>query len=424
MPITLIVYNALACLLAAAAILPAAVLCLFSERVRDGFFQRLGIYPGDLKILFSERRNIWLHAASSGECKCMIPLARKLKASYPEMNIVFSLTTKNGKQMLEKFAPELHVFYMPLDILLLVSPVVKKIRPVLLVAAETELWPSLFYAVKSSGGKIAVVNGRFSDKKFGRYRSVKGFMGSVLGQVDAFGMRGEEDLDRLRQLLPENGRTSVTGDLKFEVFLTDPVSSSWLKSDLAPYLRKKVVTAGSVHESEAGELLGAMFVVRKELADVTFIVAPRFMQENNAFEELFRASGFTVVRRSSLKGGKPADVVLLDTMGELAAAYELCGGAFVGGSLANIGGHNLLEPLYFGRRSFFGKFTENFREIASSLVLAGLGVETPDGAALGRELLSELKLSPGYAAQKTSAYIASREGPLNNNLNMIKKVLN
>jgi len=354
----------------------------------------------------------------------LIPLARKLKACYPEMNIVFSVTTLNGKKMLEKFAPELHKVYMPLDIIFLAAPVVKMIRPVLLIAAETEFWPSLFYSVKRSGGKIAVVNGRFSDKKFGRYLFVKKFMRGVLGQVDAFGMRGAEDLERLKRLLPENGRASVTGDLKFEVFLTDPVSSSWLKSDLAHYLKNKVVVAGSVHANESGELLGAMFVVRKEIPEVTFIVAPRFMQETAAFEELFRASGFKVVKRSSLKGGKPADVVLLDTMGELAAAYELCGGAFVGGSLADIGGHNLLEPLYLGRRAFFGKYTENFREIAGSLIKAGLGVETPDGAALGRALLAELKLPPGYAAEQAFAYIASREGPLNNNINMIKKVLN
>ncbi len=424
MPVNLIIYNALVCLLAVIAIVPAAVFCVFSERVRDGIFQRLAVYPAGLRAFFGERGNIWLHAASSGECKCMIPLARKLKAAYPDMNIVFSVTTLNGKRMLEKFAPEIHKFYMPLDIIFLVSPVVSLIRPALLVAAETELWPSLFYAVKRSGGKIAVVNGRFSDKKFGRYRFAKGFMRGMLEQVDAFGMRGAEDLQRLGILLPENGRATVTGDLKFEVFLSDPVSSSWLKSDLAPYLRKNVITAGSVHESEAGELLAAVFIVRKELPETTFIVAPRFMQENAAFEELFRASGFTVARRSSLKGGKPADIVLLDTMGELAAAYELCGGAFVGGSLANIGGHNLLEPLYLGRRAFFGKYTENYREIAASLIKAGLGFEASDGAALGRALLAELKLTPGHAGETAAAYIAAREGPLNNNIDMIKRVLN
>ncbi len=424
MPLGLFLYNAVLCLAAVIAALPVAALCAFSERVRDGVFQRLGIYPGELIAVFSKQPVIWLHAASSGECKCMIPLARKLKAVRPEMNIVFSVTTLNGKKMLEKFAPELHKFYMPLDIMFFISPVVQRIRPVLLVAAETELWPSFFYAVKKQGGKIAVVNGRFSDRKFGRYLFMKKFMRGVLGQVDAFGMRGAEDLERLKQLLPGDNRASVTGDLKFEVFLSDPVSSSWLKNDLAPYLKKHVITAGSVHESEAGELLGAMFVVKKEERDVTFIVAPRFMQENAAIEELFRAACFTTVRRSALKGAKPVDVVLLDTMGELAAAYELCGGAFVGGSLADIGGHNLLEPLYFGRRPFFGKHTENYREIAASLIEAGLGVEASDGAALGRALISELRLKPGHAGSQAAAYIASREGPLNNNIEMLKKVLN
>ena len=116
MPIALIIYNVLVCLLAVIAILPVAVLCIFSERIRDGILQRLGAYPAGLKTFFAERGNIWLHAASSGECKCMIPLARKLKAAFPEMNIVFSVTTLNGKKMLEKFAPEIHKFYMPLDI--------------------------------------------------------------------------------------------------------------------------------------------------------------------------------------------------------------------------------------------------------------------------------------------------------------------
>ncbi len=420
----LIIYNALALAVLVAGSPVFLFYAVFSKKWRSGLLMRFGVLPAGLRKKLKESRNLWLHAASAGEVKCMASFCVRLKEKFPDRNIVLSVATANGMKMAAKALPGIQAFYLPLDIWFFVKPVVKAVAPEAFIVAETEIWPSLYYAVKQQGGKIIIVNGRFSKKNLKKYIFISPLISETFRLVDAFGMRNNGDLEYLKRIDRKVLNAFVTGDLKYETVYTDPEKAEWLRADLEPYLNKNVIAAGSVHLKEAGELLAGVLVAAKSLQNLTFIVAPRFLEEAADFEALFLAAGIRTVKRSELKGNKKAGVVILDTLGELTAVYGLCGAAFVGGTLAEgIGGHNMLEPLFFGKKVIFGRFYPNFQEIGDEILAAALGVKVANGKELGEALLRVIKDSPREVSEKADSFIKGRQGSLKKNLELVEKVM-
>ena len=333
-------------------------------KYRAGLSERLGRIPERL-LVQPERPTIWVHAVSVGEVLAVSGLVDELKRQFPNYRIVISTTTDTGQKLARtRFGAE-HVFYFPLDFAFAIRPYLRLLRPDLIVIAETELWPNFLRMGKANGARIAIVNARISDRSWPRYRRFQRLLARVLRQVDLFLTQTEEDARRLGQIGAPKERIHVTGNLKFDVPAptAPPIIASlrvaFQEADAGP-----VIVCGSTVEGEEPILLQAFVNILASHARAVLILAPRHPERFSEVAELLGQLGIRFWKRS-LWNGDPivAGVLLIDSIGELAALYSLADVAFVGGSLVPRGGHNIIEPALHGAPIIVGNHTENFRDI-------------------------------------------------------------
>lgn len=379
----------------------------FNLRERLGFsFPTLAKLPGE------RAGAIWIHAVSVGEVLSGVPLARKLKAAYPERPLIVSTTTITGQALArERLSFADAVIYFPLDWGFCVRRVFDAVRPALVLVLETEIWPNFLRQAGQHKIPVLFVSGRISDRSFARYRKsfkVFGFflrplLRDALSQASAFLMQSERDAERIRALGAPAERVTASGNLKYDSELASPTPlSNWLEAEVKRSGRSPVIVAGSVVATEEPLALIAFGTLQGEYRDAFLVLAPRKPEQFAAAAEYVDESHRKFIRRSALAipgpaqmGGQSdgpvgsardsaipddATVLLLDSIGELASLYRLADGAFVGGSLVPSGGHNILEPAAFGKVPVFGPSMENFAEIASRFVSAGaaIQVESPE----------------------------------------------
>lgn len=332
-------------------------------KYRAGLAERLGRVPARVG---RSRGSIWVHAVSVGEVLAVSQLIEALRQRYPERRLVISTTTATGQKLArERFGAE-NGFYFPLDFAFAIRPWLRALQPELVVMAETEFWPNFLRLAREGGARIAVVNARISDRSLTGYRRWRGLLGGVLASMDAFLAQSEEDARRLVEIGAPSARVHVIGNLKFEA---RPVAASPAAALLRRALEKgeaqPVFICGSTVEGEEELLLEAFSAVRRQHPKAVMILAPRHPERFVPVAQMVAASGLPWKRRSQLAADDAVScgVVLLDTLGELAAVYALADVAFVGGSLAPRGGHNILEPAQHGVPILVGPHTENFRDI-------------------------------------------------------------
>ena len=329
---------------------------------------------------------LWLHAVSVGEVVAAVPLVHALRARWPGVEIVVSTVTATGAAVARTRLPGVGgVFTCPLDLPGSVRRALGRIEPRALVVLETELWPNLFRALARAGRPIAVVNARISDRSFRRYRRVRAVFRRVLENVTLFAAQSPEDGRRLRDLGAPPARVVVTGNLKMDLRPADGLDGAEWRRRLG--LGQPLLwVAGSTHRGEEEAVLAAFQAARAGQPGLGLVLAPRHPERVDEVEALARAGGVRVGRRS--RAGEPGqgqpDVLLVDTIGELAALYGLADLVFVGGSLAPIGGHNVIEPAVHGKAIVFGPHMSNFRSAAALLLDAGAAVQVGDGLELSQ----------------------------------------
>ena len=335
-------------------------------KYRAGLAERFGRVPR--RILRDDQRpTIWIHAVSVGEVLAISGLAAELRRSMPH-RVVISTTTHTGQKLaLDRFGDQ-DVFYFPLDFGFCIRPYVRALRPGLVVIAETEFWPNFLRTVRTSGARVAVVNARISDRSFPRYRSWRGLLSRVLRYVDLFLAQSEEDARRLREIGAPADRVRVSGNLKFDVKPPEETAFvSLARRNIGHQRISPVLVAGSTVEGEESIILEAFQRVIRDYPKAMLILAPRHKERFKAVADLLQNSQLRYQSYSVLVEGKGdiqlGSVLLLDTLGELASVYALADVAFVGGSLVPRGGHNILEPAYWGVATVVGPHTENFRDI-------------------------------------------------------------
>jgi len=371
--------------------------------------ERLGFSLPALEKLPAERPGaIWIHAVSVGEVLSGVTLAKRLKEKYPKRPLVISTTTLTGHDLAKERIPIADaVIYFPFDWVFCVRGVFSSVKPALIIVLETEIWPNFLLQARSQNIPVIFASGRVSDRSFARYQKYLGLFGfylrpllaSVLANASGFLMQTPTDAERLRALGAPADRVTVSGNLKYDMALPDATPlSTWLIDECKRRQRWPVIVAGSVVATEEPLALIAFGVVQGDFRNALLVLAPRkperFVPAANFIEESHRK----FVRRSELPVAGPgitsqaapnsngipddATVVLLDSIGELASLYALADGAFVGGSLVEAGGHNILEPASFGKVPVFGPSMENFAEIAARFVQAGaaIQVESPEDA--------------------------------------------
>jgi 3-deoxy-D-manno-octulosonic-acid transferase len=280
------------------------------------------------------------------------------------------------------------VFFFPFDLPPFVSRTLRLVRPKLFIMMETEIWPNLLRACRKSGVKTLMVNGRISARSYPRYRMARRFFRGVLADVDRFCMQSDESARRIIDIGADPSRVSVTGSLKFESLESPAVSAGRGAGRVLRFFRipesRPVLLAASTMKGEETAALAAFGAVRRTHPTALLIIAPRKPERFDEVVALSRAEGLRVLRRSELVVDMEpqADVVVLDTIGELAQVYHVATVAFVGGSLVDHGGHNILEPAVHGTAIVFGPHMQNFAEIAETFLQREAAVQVQSAAGL------------------------------------------
>ena len=316
--------------------------------------------------------SIWIHAVSVGEVLSLQNLVKKLREHHPDWDLNFSVLTNTGYRMaLEKIREADHIFFVPLDFSRVVRRFFKSLKPRLLVLAESEYWPNLLREAKRSEARVLLINGRVSRRSFKRYKIFRPAAMRILNLVDCFLVQSDLDRERLIKLGVDASRVEQSGNLKCEVVLPEMSDRevSDFKKSLGIEETRKVITAGSTRKGEEDILAGALLDARAGNGDPVLILAPRHLERCSEVEKICAELGLSVRRRTEASwNNPPGDILLLDTMGELAKFYSLANVAFVGGSLVPWGGHNLLEPAFFAKPIFFGPHMDNFSYLAEAFL--------------------------------------------------------
>jgi len=380
---------ALASYLLFAALLPVL---LFHPKLRHGIAQRLGLHGGGLD-LGEGRPRVWLHGASAGDLLALQPMMKELRAREPGCCIVVTTITNSGLEMARvKLREADRVLYAPYDLPGATRRTMAAIRPDLLVLEYTEIWPNLIRAARKAGVRIALTNGRFNPERMSRYRALFRAVGNPLPSIRLFLMRSDEEAERALQLGAPPDRVWVTGNTKFDALVLDRPAGGDEALREAMGLRPGGTAwiAGSTHEGEEEAILAAHRRLAAEFPGLQLVVAPRYVERADRIRGMAEAAGLRARLRSAGAPAGPADVVVLDTIGELAAAYRLAALAFVGGSFVRRGGQNVLEPAAQGKPVLFGPHMESFKDSVQVLVgRGGIQVATPEQLhRVARELLS------------------------------------
>jgi 3-deoxy-D-manno-octulosonic-acid transferase len=346
-----------------------------TSRYREGLWQRLGRVPAGLISAVSGKRVVWLHAVSVGEVLAASPLVGELEAALGEgWLVVVSTTTRTGQALArERFGAE-RVFYMPLDFAWAVRRYLRVLKPRALVLMESELWPRMLHECELMSVPVAVVNARVSDRSFARGTKLRVAWGRALRKVTLWLAQSEEDARRLVAMGACAERVRVGGNLKYDVRAPKVSRVAGLIREAAG--GRPIVVAGStVDDRPASEdqifMQGVMGPVWQSFPEALLVLAPRHPERFDEVAELAKEFGSTIRATDLLKReGMTAlreKIVVLDTIGDLAAVYGIADAAFVGGSLVKHGGHNPLEPAQFGVPVVMGPSFENFRDIVSQM---------------------------------------------------------
>lgn len=334
-------------------------------KYRRGFAERMGKVPARIVSGSEPRPVIWIHAVSLGEVLAINGLVQRMRSAFPGHRILVSTTTDTGQDQARKRFGEENVFYFPMDFASAIRPYLKALRPELVVLAETEFWPNFLRLVHASGARIAVVNARISDRSLPRYRRLRWALRRMLRHVNLFLAQTEEDGRRLDSIGANSAHVQVTGNLKFDVSLPEPPAIlENLRRSLSVEGAGPVLVCGSTVEDEEPPLLRAFENVLVSHPRAVMILAPRHPERFEAVASILEKMGILFHRRSQWNGERlQSGVLLVDTIGELAALYGFADVAFVGGSLVPRGGHNIIEPAQHGVAIVTGNHTENFRDI-------------------------------------------------------------
>ncbi len=367
----------------------------------DGLRERLGFIPP-----LDKQPVIWLHCVSVGETQAARPLVERLRREWPHHTLVVSTVTLTGQKLARDLfrTQAARVIYFPFDWRWTVRRVLRAISPAVVLVMETELWPNFLRECRVREIPVALVNGRISRKSFARYRKIRFFLKRVLEGVTIAVMQSERDAERIQALgmLPQ--RTFTSGNLKFETGIFADKSTD-LKQRFNLQTNVPLVLAASTHAPEEKIVLDS-FKRLRESSGARLIIAPRKPERFDEVAALIEGSGLSWARRTNPPKLSDADasVILLDTIGELPSTYSLATVVFVGGSIVDRGGHNVLEPAAHGVAVVTGAHTHNFHAIVDLLNQANAIVQLPpvEGAEAVTALtdaLRRLLIDPEWRAQ-------------------------
>jgi 3-deoxy-D-manno-octulosonic-acid transferase len=398
---------------------------------RENFLHRFARYAPDTLARMRARPRVWVHGVSVGEMFVVLRLIEELRRTRPDIAFLVSTTTSTGYRIaMERIHADDVLIYYPMDFPWTIRRALDHIRPQALLIAETELWPNMIRTARGRGIPVALFNGRVSDASYRGYRRVRFYFRDVLRAMNLLVVQSDRDRDRLVDLGAQPDRIRVAGSAKYDDGLTAGVDRAAVEARLrevgidpaAPLL-----LGGSTWDGEERILLGVSQRIRAVVPNLKLILVPRHAERSGAVEADIRAAGLAYWKRSdSKKGVHPAagfsaDVLLVDTTGELKALYPVATVIFVGKSLTQHGGQNLIEPAMFGKPVIVGPNMENFHAVMQDFLREKAVIQVRDAAeletvtrnllcdaatrdALGRRAASVVESQRG-AVQRTVAWL-------------------
>jgi 3-deoxy-D-manno-octulosonic-acid transferase len=355
-----------------------------------------------------ERPCLWFHAVSVGEVLQLEPVLAGLRTCLPGVEIVISTTTPTGRSVAETKFPRDRVCYFPLDFSWAVREALRRLRPTAIVLVELELWPNFIQHANRQGIPLALINGRISQRSGQGYARIAPLFGRLLHCFETLAVQNGTYAQRLLTLGAPRNRVHVTGSIKFDRVATD--SDNPQTAELRRYFGigagERVWIAGSTTAPEESYVLDAYESLRPQFPNLRLLVVPRHQERFEEVAALIRSRHLPLLRRSApikapgrpswgFDGGEPP-VLLLDTLGELSACWGLAEIAFVGGSLSNRGGQNMIEPAGYGAAVLFGPNTWNFRDVVELLLSEGVARVVHDPADL-TAAVAEYLADPAFA---------------------------
>lgn len=379
-----------------AAICLAAPYLLFQALVHRKYLGSLKERLGYGLVARNTEPRLLVHCVSVGEFLAAEPLIEGLRKALPEMQIVVSTTTATGQALARKQTCG-EVCYFPLDFRFSADRFLEALKPTVVLILETEIWPNFLKAAQDRAIPVVVANGRISDRSFPRYRLFKPFLQKVLSCIDLFLMQSQQDADRLLELGAPSHSVKVCGNIKYDIGTEQQTlrlqnTAEELDRLLCLQTPCPLIVAGSTVAGEEEMLLQAYRQIKG--MGVRMLIAPRRPERFDEVAQLIEAEGLRVVRRSQLTSPiRPPELILLDSIGELAAVYRFATLVFVGGSLVPYGGHNILEPALYGRAILTGPHTNNFNKIVEDFTSSGALIQLKSSAQLASEI-ERLLLDP------------------------------
>jgi 3-deoxy-D-manno-octulosonic-acid transferase len=391
------------------------------------------------------KADIWIHAVSVGETIASLPLLKRLSHEFPGKKIVFSTTTYTGQRIAkDKLSEVARVMYIPWDTGPCVSRVINALSPDIFITLETEIWPLLYRGLRNAGARILIINGRLSEKSYRGYRLIRFFIKRVLSEVDYFFMQSRDDAERILDLGAAEEKVGVMGNLKFDLDLTGTLPPHWVER-----LNGRILLAGSTHRGEDEIILDAYEIITgmkskrnsagiaEKASDLLLILAPRHPERFDNVENILKERGLSYIRRSKMKwspvssdsglqtyGDRLPHVILLDTIGELSQIFSAASVTFIGGSLLPYGGHNILEPAFWGRPIIFGPYMDNFPVAGEFLrSSAALQVKTAEDIANSVVALLEDSDRARQMGENAHKILKKNEGATGKALDLIRSHL-
>lgn len=393
-----------------------AVFRAFEGKYIYGWKEKLGNFEspelGEKVIMY--------HGVSVGEVIALENLIKKTRETFPDYKIVVTTGTKTGQEIAQKKYAEIADFitYFPFDVTICVKSFLDKIRPTVVLIAETELWPTFSEYCKKRGISLYVINGRISDTTFKTYKYLKFFFKQIFKNYTEILTQSNEDKEKFIAIGAPKDRTSVMKNLKFDVKRAEA------DIDIGK-INNRIIIAGSTHKGEDEIVLDAFTNLKKEFNDIKLLLAPRHLTRLESVKELVEKTKLEYGQRSLNDTFENKDIIILDTMGELGKMYQICDFAFIGGSFNKTGGHNPLEAVVYNKPVISGPSIHNFRDIYWILGRSSAGkvVKTPHELTQYMHKLLSDNVFYNQACEDCKTVFQEQQGALNVVIEKLRNIL-
>lgn len=367
--LALLIYRVIFLLLLPILLLALLFRSISNPQYRQRLSERLGFFPSTSAALRNCKGGIVVHAASVGEVIALTPFVEQLLQHYPHLAITITTFTPTGSAQVKKqFGSRVHHAYLPLDAFPCTQLFLARLQPTLMIFMETELWPNLISQCANKNIKLLLINGRLSANSMKSYQKISALIKPTLNQFDQILCQSQDNLANFIQLGANTERCQMSGNLKFDISIS--ASTNEKQAILAKLLptHRQVWLIASTHQGDEEIALTAFKTIKRLFPQLLLVIVPRHPERFNAVAQLCNNQGFSLAKRSENALVAEQDIWLLDTLGELMAAYALADIVTMGGSFSHIGGHNPLEPALFKKPIIVGNDMSNFTDVLNQLL--------------------------------------------------------